>query len=123
VKVKAADTLYKGISFYLEEHPDLLVDLLKVVEARVDHSRVVDIMRRAGQLPLVKDYLASVQKNNLLAVGGGHGGGGGGWEEWVAATKRGAPSGAPLWGGVGAPAHAWALAWPRRVRKGGGRGL
>ena len=101
VKVKAADTLYKGVSFYLEEHPDLLNDLLKVgrpnfgrnalhralldahsprlcdcvrcprmqvVEARVDHSRVVDIMRRAAQLPLVKDYLLSVQKNNLLAV-------------------------------------------------------
>lgn len=30
VKVKAAETLYKGISFYLEEHPDLLNDLLKV---------------------------------------------------------------------------------------------
>ena len=30
VKVKAADTLYRGISFYLEEHPDLLNDLLKV---------------------------------------------------------------------------------------------
>lgn len=40
----------------------------QVVEARVDHSRVVDIMRRAGQLPLVKDYLLSVQKNNLSAV-------------------------------------------------------
>lgn len=39
-----------------------------MVEARVDHSRVVDIMRRAGQLPLVKDYLLSVQKNNLSAV-------------------------------------------------------
>lgn len=68
VKVKAADTLYRGISFYLEEHPDLLNDLLKVVEARIDHSRVVDIMRRAGQLPLVKEYLLSVQKNNLGAV-------------------------------------------------------
>jgi hypothetical protein len=41
---------------------------LQVVEARVDHNRVVDIMRRAGQLPLVKDYLLAVQKNNLLAV-------------------------------------------------------
>ena len=30
VKVKAAETLYKGVSFYLEEHPDLLNDLLKV---------------------------------------------------------------------------------------------
>lgn len=36
----------------------------------MDHSRVVDIMRRAGQLPLVKDYLLSVQKNNLSAVRG-----------------------------------------------------
>ena len=32
-----------------------------MVESRVDHSRVVEIMRRAGQLPLVKDYLLSVQ--------------------------------------------------------------
>lgn len=30
VKVKSAETLYKGITFYLEEHPDLLNDLLKV---------------------------------------------------------------------------------------------
>lgn len=41
---------------------------IQVVEARVDHSRVVDIMRRAGQLPLVKEYLLSVQKNDLQAV-------------------------------------------------------
>ena len=34
----------------------------------MDHSRVVDIMRRAGQLPLVKEYLLSVQKNDLQAV-------------------------------------------------------
>lgn len=32
MKVKSAETLYKGISFYLEEHPDLLNDLLKVKE-------------------------------------------------------------------------------------------
>ncbi|KDD77018.1 hypothetical protein H632_c39p3, partial [Helicosporidium sp. ATCC 50920] len=68
VKVKATDTLYRAIAFYLEEHPDLLNDLLKVVEARVDHSRVVDVLRRAGHLGLVKDYLLSVQKNNLQAV-------------------------------------------------------
>lgn len=34
----------------------------------MDHSRVVEIMRRAGQLPLVKEYLLGVQKNNLSAV-------------------------------------------------------
>ena len=68
VKVANAEVFYKAISFYLEEHPDLLCDLLRVLEARVDHARVVDIMRRAGHLPLVKDYLLSVQKNNLAAV-------------------------------------------------------
>jgi len=68
VKVKAADTLYKGIAFYLDQHPDLLNDLLKVIESRIDHGRVVDIMKRAGQLALVKQYLLGVQKNNLSAV-------------------------------------------------------
>jgi len=68
VKVSNVEVFYKSISFYLEEHPDLLCDLLRVLEARVDHARVVDIMRRAGHLPLVKEYLLSVQKNNLAAV-------------------------------------------------------
>ena len=40
------------------------------MEARVDHGRVVEIMRRAGQLPLVKDYLLSVQASGRgLCVG------------------------------------------------------
>lgn len=41
---------------------------MQVIEARVDHSRVVEIMRRAQQLSLVKEYLLGVQKNNLSAV-------------------------------------------------------
>lgn len=41
---------------------------MQVIEARVDQSRVVEIMRRAGQLPLVKEYLLGVQKNNLSSV-------------------------------------------------------
>ncbi|KAK9810517.1 hypothetical protein WJX72_012055 [[Myrmecia] bisecta] len=68
VKVSNVEVYYKAISFYLEEHPDLLNDLLKVLEARVDHSRVVDILRKADHLPLVKDYLLTVQKTNLSAV-------------------------------------------------------
>ena len=51
VKVKAADTLYKGISFYLEEHPDLLNDLLKVRRGR-----------RAQGLPAVHPWLAIVAR-------------------------------------------------------------
>ena len=41
---------------------------LQVLEARIDHSRVVSILRKADHLPLVKDYLIAVQKGNLAAV-------------------------------------------------------
>ena len=41
---------------------------MQVLEARVDHARVVKIMRTANHLPLVKDYLLAVQKTNLAAV-------------------------------------------------------
>lgn len=66
--MSSADVYYKAVSFYLDEHPDLLNDLLRVLEARMDHNRVVDIIRRADQLPLIKEYLTSVQKNNLVSV-------------------------------------------------------
>ena len=42
--------------------------VLQVLEARIDHSRVVSILRKADHLPLVKDYLIAVQKGNLAAV-------------------------------------------------------
>ena len=159
VKVSNVEVYYRAVSFYLEQHPDLLVDLLKVcgahpldrcepaqqtavgcskdrwhlvqschalrplpavstafqpdgvswsyaagpgcalglpswhctvrpvakpfqglgslspsaaaaqvLEARVDHARVVGILRKADHLPLIKDYLLAVQKANLAAV-------------------------------------------------------
>ena len=40
----------------------------QVLESRVDHTRVVLMLRKAGNLPLVKDYLIAVQKANLSAV-------------------------------------------------------
>ena len=40
----------------------------QVLESRVDHTRVVLMLRKAGNLPLVKDYLIAVQKTNLSAV-------------------------------------------------------
>lgn len=42
--------------------------MVQVLEARIDHSRVVSILRKADHLPLVKDYLIAVQKGNLAAV-------------------------------------------------------
>jgi hypothetical protein len=46
VKVANVELYYKAVHFYLEEHPDLINDILNVLALRVDHARVVDIMRK-----------------------------------------------------------------------------
>lgn len=45
-KVANVELYYKAIQFYLQEHPEILNDLLAVLVTRVDHSRAVDIMRK-----------------------------------------------------------------------------
>ncbi|KAK4353841.1 hypothetical protein RND71_026035 [Anisodus tanguticus] len=68
VKIANVELYYKAVHFYLQEHPDLINDLLNVLALRVDHTRVVDIMRKAGHLRLVKPYMIAVQSNNVSAV-------------------------------------------------------
>ncbi|CAM0950541.1 unnamed protein product [Alopecurus aequalis] len=68
VKIANVEIYYKAVHFYLQEHPDLINDLLNVLALRLDHTRVVDIMRKAGQLHLVKPYMVAVQSNNVSAV-------------------------------------------------------
>lgn len=68
VKVSNTDVHYRALQFYLDEHPELLVDLLNVLQSRLDHARVVDTFTRSGHLPLIKDYLLAVQKSNVLEV-------------------------------------------------------
>ena len=46
VKVANVELYYRAILFYFQEHPDLLNDLLTVLAPRVDHTRVVDLMRK-----------------------------------------------------------------------------
>lgn len=67
-KLANAELYYKAVKFYLEEHPNQLNDLLTVLTPRIDHARVVNDMRKAGHLPLIKPYLMAVQKNNIAAV-------------------------------------------------------
>ncbi|CDY27997.1 BnaC05g43990D [Brassica napus] len=67
-KVANVEVYYKAVHFYLLEHPDMINDLLNVLALRLDHTRVVDIMRKAGQLRLVKPYMVAVQSNNVSAV-------------------------------------------------------
>ncbi|KAL2317476.1 hypothetical protein Fmac_031352 [Flemingia macrophylla] len=68
VKVASVELYYKAVHFYLQEHPDLINDILNVHALRVDHHRVVDIMRKAGHIRLVKPYMVAVQSNNVSAV-------------------------------------------------------
>ncbi|CAG9465968.1 unnamed protein product [Pedinophyceae sp. YPF-701] len=67
-KVSSIDLYYKAVHFYLDEHPDLLNDAMRVLEQRIDHAKVVGILRQRGQLPLIKPYLLHVQPANLAAV-------------------------------------------------------
>ncbi|KAE9451524.1 hypothetical protein C3L33_16595, partial [Rhododendron williamsianum] len=56
VKVANVELYYKAVHFYLEEHPDLINDMLNVLALR------------AGHLLLVKPYMVAVQSNNVTAV-------------------------------------------------------
>lgn len=67
-KVANTDICYKAVEFYLSEHPMLINDLMTSLINRVDHSRVVALVRRMNLLALVKPYLVSVQDKNLQAV-------------------------------------------------------
>jgi clathrin heavy chain len=68
VKCSTVDIFYKAVQHYFDMHPALVTDLLKVLEGRVDHNRVVALVRRGGYLGASKDYLIAVQKNNLVSV-------------------------------------------------------
>jgi clathrin heavy chain len=62
----AIDTLsryYKALSFYVQEQPLLITDLLAVLTPRIDHTRVVRMFSRQqyDQIPLIRSYLISVQ--------------------------------------------------------------
>lgn len=67
-KVSNSDLIYRAIVFYIEEEPMRLNDLLKLMTMRIDFSKVVNIIKRTGFLPLIVDWLKSVQSQNNQAV-------------------------------------------------------
>ncbi len=67
-QVANVDIYYKGVEFYLDEHPLLLNDLLVDLVSQIDHTKVVGLAKQAGALPLVQKYLLLVQHNNIVAV-------------------------------------------------------
>merc|ERR1719426_546461 len=56
-KVTNTEIFYKAIDFYLSQQPMMLNDLLSIMSQRIDHVRVIQQMRKAGHVPLVKPYL------------------------------------------------------------------
>lgn len=68
VKVSNLEIYYKALRFYLDEQPLLINDLLTVLTARIDHTRVVTMFQKSDNVPLIKSYLISVQQTNNKAV-------------------------------------------------------
>ncbi|KNE65463.1 hypothetical protein AMAG_11086 [Allomyces macrogynus ATCC 38327] len=68
VKVSNVEIYYKALRFYLDEHPMLINDLLGVLTPRIDHTRVVQMMLKSDNIPLIKPYLVSVLGTNNAAV-------------------------------------------------------
>ncbi|KAH9975866.1 clathrin heavy chain 1 [Lactifluus volemus] len=68
VRVANVEIYYKALSFYLQEQPTLLTDLLSVLIPRIDHSRVVRMFRQVDHIPLIRSYLIAVQHLNIEAV-------------------------------------------------------
>jgi clathrin heavy chain len=70
VKVRNAEIMYKAVQFYLSMHPNHFTRLMEVMEPHVDHSRVVNQLRRTGDwaLQLGQTYMQNVQGANLSAV-------------------------------------------------------
>ncbi|EJD47981.1 clathrin heavy chain [Auricularia subglabra TFB-10046 SS5] len=70
VRVANIEIYYKALSFYLQEQPTLLNDLLTVLIPRIDHARVVRMFQHKDNdnVPLIKPYLIAVQHLNIEAV-------------------------------------------------------
>jgi len=67
-KVPNVDIYYKAVRFYLRDHPLMVTDLLKALTGKVDHTKVVEIARKEGNLSLIRNYLTAVQSENVGAV-------------------------------------------------------
>ena len=69
-QVANVEIYYRALTFYLEQHPLLLNDLLTVLVKRIDHGRVVRMFKKHDHdnVPLIRSYLMSVQPQNVEAV-------------------------------------------------------
>jgi len=67
-KVSNMEIYYRAIQFYFDEVPMQVNSLLNTLAPKVDHARVVQQVRKTGNLALILPYLKSVQQHNVAAV-------------------------------------------------------
>eukprot|EP00469_Lotharella_globosa_P008929 CAMPEP_0167789858 /NCGR_PEP_ID=MMETSP0111_2-20121227/10948_1 /TAXON_ID=91324 /ORGANISM="Lotharella globosa, Strain CCCM811" /LENGTH=1760 /DNA_ID=CAMNT_0007682131 /DNA_START=48 /DNA_END=5330 /DNA_ORIENTATION=+ len=63
-QVSNSEMFYKAIEFYLQEQPLLLNDLCMDLAGKLDHQRVTTMIKRRERVPLIKEYLLSVQNED-----------------------------------------------------------
>jgi len=67
-KINNSDNYYRVLQFYWDMKPSLLNDMLNTLSSRLDHTRVVVLMRRNGALAVCKPFLQAAQTHNVSAV-------------------------------------------------------
>ena len=67
-KASNVEIYYRALSFYLEEQPTLLTDLLQALAPRIDVNRVVRMFLKSDNIPLIKPFLLNVQSQNKREV-------------------------------------------------------
>lgn len=68
VKVSNTELYYKSISFYLEEQPLQLNELLKTLANKIDLVKCTSAIRRLGIVQLVEPFLKIVQQTNTKEI-------------------------------------------------------
>ncbi|KAI0321019.1 clathrin heavy chain 1 [Amylostereum chailletii] len=70
VRVANIEIYYKALSFYFQQQPTLITDLLSVLIPRIDHNRVVRMFgpQQFDSIPLIRSYLIAVQHLNIESV-------------------------------------------------------
>merc|ERR1719245_1374860 len=68
IRVSNTEVYYRAINFYLRNHPLLLTELLTELAAKLDHKRVVSMVRQENKLSLIQKYMKHVQNSNVPMV-------------------------------------------------------
>lgn len=59
-KITNTDLYYKCILFYLEEQPEMINDLLRSIQSKIDLSKFVKLMKNTGYLGLTLPFLQQI---------------------------------------------------------------